>query len=271
MKYTGLFLALLIVLTGCSAGTQNQPEANASTESPHGSTVAENAQLPFPQGTYSVSSGQIEYGAYTGYESKPEGIENPPGVILIHEWWGLNQNIVDTAEKLSTHGYHVIAVDLYGGEVTENPSTASRLVSDVNQTDAITNLQAAQRYLESSGSQTVSSLGFCFGGGQSMEFATAEMNPDASIIFYGNPITNQTRLLNVDHPILGIFGENDSTIPAESVNELDTLLDNQTRHSIHTYPGANHAFANPSGDRFDESAARDAWNKTLNFLSDIQE
>jgi len=254
-------LLLLIAFPACTTGVVEEA-------SPHGETVSEAAQLPFPEGEYDTIATNITYEEYRGLEVTTSK-DNAPGVILIHEWWGLNDNMQATAEKLGTQGYNVLAVDLYNGTVAETSSEARELVTQVDQEEALENIEAAQRYLESQGSSTVASLGFCFGGGQSMQFAVAQNNPDASIIFYGDPIENETQIQQIEQPLLGIFGQNDTTIPLENVERLQSNLQGENQ-SIHVYDDANHAFANPSGDRFNEEAATDAWQKTLQFLQDIE-
>lgn len=263
MRTLSLFgLLAVILLAGCS--TQLDESMNAS--SIHGEVMASEAQLPVEDGSYAVSSEEVDYGPASGYLASPNRSQ-APGVVLIHEWWGLNDNMRSTADKLASHGYRVLAVDLYGGSVAQNSSQARELVGMVDQEESLANLQAASEYLRSSGSQVVSSFGFCFGGAQSMNLAVSEFAPDASIIFYGSPVTNVSQLRGVSQPVLGVFGGADQSIPLSSVQALDEGLDGVVDHEVIVYEGANHAFANPSGDRFDEEAAAAAWQETLAFLS----
>lgn len=244
-------------------------EAMANGEpSPHGETPAMQAQLPVEDGAYESFSQEVNYGPATGYLATPSIDESVPGVVLIHEWYGLNENIKETADKLATHGYNVLAVDLYNGQVAQDSTQARELVGSVDQQEALENMESAQQYLRSIGSAQVGSWGFCFGGAQSMNLAVSEFAPDASVIYYGNPITDEEQLAAVTQPLLGIFGSEDAGIPVSSVDELDSKLDGITQHEIIIYQGADHAFANPSGDRFNEEAASAAWQETLSFLSE---
>lgn len=113
----------------------------------------------------------------------------------------------------------------------------------------------------------VASRGRCFGGAQSLQYSLASDSLDATVIYYGRLETDPETLASINGPVLGIFGEADSSIPPEVVNEFDQALDQtNTMHSITIYPDAGHAFANPSGSRFDRESALDAWTQTLEFL-----
>ena len=110
------------------------------------------------------------------------------------------------------------------------------------------------------------SLGWCFGGGQSLQLAVNEPL-DATVIYYGNLVTDEKQLLKIGWPVLGIFGDKDTSIPVSSVNEFDASLDKlKITNEIYIYPGVGHAFANPSGMNYAPEQTRDAWEKTLAFL-----
>ena len=193
---------------------------------------------------------------------------------MIHEWWGLNDNIKDMADELASEGYVVLAADLYNGEVATTPDKAMQLVSSVreNPEQAISNLQSAVQYLASLpnvNSSRIASLGWCFGGGQSLQLAlNSEQNPlAATVIYYGNLVNDTNELSKINWPVLGIFGDQDQSIPVESVNAFEQAL-NETgvTNEIYIYPGVGHAFANPSGDNYAPAETVDAWEKTLAFL-----
>jgi carboxymethylenebutenolidase len=198
-----------------------------------------------------------------------------PAVVMIHEWWGLNQNIKDMAETLAKEGYVVLAVDLYNGQVANTPDTAQNLVSKVrdNPSESINNLQHAVKYLaslENVNSSKIASLGWCFGGGQSLQLALntePEYPLAATVIYYGNLVSDQESLSKIKWPILGIFGDQDQSISVESVKQFeDTLNANGITNEIYIYKGVGHAFANPSGDNYAPKETQDAWEKTLSFL-----
>lgn len=197
-----------------------------------------------------------------------------PAVVMIHEWWGVNDNIKEMADELAGEGYVVLAADLYNGEVATDPNRARELSSSVreNPQEAITNLQSAVQYLASlpnvNGSR-IASLGWCFGGGQSLQLAlNSEQHPlAATVIYYGNLVNDTNELSKIKWPVLGIFGDQDNSIPVDSVRAFGRGL-NETgvTNEIYIYPGVGHAFANPSGDNYAPQETTDAWEKTLTFL-----
>lgn len=205
-----------------------------------------------------------------GFIAQPKGEGDYPGIIMIHEWWGLNDNIREMAKILAKEGYTVFAVDLYNGEVATTSSRAGELASSVrnNPEEAIATMQAAAAYLRNSGVERVGSLGWCFGGQQSLQLSLNE-DMDATVIYYGHLTDNTTQLQQLQGPVLGIFGEEDGSISLESVNNFDQALDTvNVQHNIHIYPGVGHAFANPSGSNYAPQETMDAWSKTVAFLNE---
>jgi carboxymethylenebutenolidase len=198
-----------------------------------------------------------------------------PAVVMIHEWWGLNENIKNMANLLAKQGFVVLAADLYKGEVANNPERAMELVQIArnNQNNSINNLQSAVKYLSSLqnvDSSKIASLGWCFGGGQSLQLAlNSQEHPlAATILYYGTPlVTDKALLSKIKWPVLGIFGDKDQAIPVEEINQFGNSL-NQSgiTNNIHIYKGLGHAFANPSGDNYAPKETEDAWQKTLSFL-----
>jgi carboxymethylenebutenolidase len=224
------------------------------------------------------SSGYLVYADTTNATSasgqQQQQQQKLPAVVMIHEWWGLNDNIKDMANELASEGYVVLAADLYNGEVATTPDKAMQLVGTVreNPEQAISNLQSAVQYLASLpnvNSSRIASLGWCFGGGQSLQLAlNSEQNPlAATVIYYGNLVNDTNELSKINWPVLGIFGDQDQSIPVESVNAFEQAL-NETgiTNEIYIYPGVGHAFANPSGDNYAHAETVDAWEKTLAFL-----
>ena len=224
------------------------------------------------------SSGYLVYADTTNAMStsgqQQQQQQKLPAVVMIHEWWGLNDNIKDMANELASEGYVVLAADLYNGEVATTPDKAMQLVGTVreNPEQAISNLQSAVQYLASLpnvNSSRIASLGWCFGGGQSLQLAlNSEQNPlAATVIYYGNLVNDTNELSKINWPVLGIFGDQDQSIPVESVNAFEQAL-NETgiTNEIYIYPGVGHAFANPSGDNYAPAETVDAWEKTLAFL-----
>jgi carboxymethylenebutenolidase len=196
-----------------------------------------------------------------------------PGIIMIHENRGLNENIKDSADILARQGYVVLAVDLFG-EVTADPDRARELSSAVrnNPSPAIENMKSAVRYLgtlDNVNASRIASIGWCFGGAQSLQLAlNSEDQPlAATIIYYGRLVNDTTELSKIKWPVLGIFGDQDDSISVDSVKAFGSGL-NETgvTNEIYIYPGVGHAFANPSNDNYAPAETADAWRKTLEFL-----
>ena len=200
-----------------------------------------------------------------------------PAVIMIHEFWGINDNIRNMARTLAKQaGYVVLAVDLFKGQSTKDPNQATLLVKSVrdNPQEALSNLQAAVKYVSSLpfvNSSKIASLGWCFGGGQSLQLALhSEQHPlAATVLYYGTPlVTDKQALSNIKWPVLGIFGDQDQANPLPLINTFKATLDNTgITNEILIYKGLGHAFANPSGANYAPQQTADAWQKTLTFLS----
>ena len=246
-------------------------EKEHATDSPVASPAAKSA----PAGEVTsepVTYAKIDGTEITGYLAKPAGGEPTAGILVIHEWWGLNENIESMTRQLAGEGYLALAVDLYEGEVAETREDAGRLArgSRDNPGRGQENLRQAWEFLKREhGVEKVGVIGWCFGGGWSLQ--TALMlgdDVDAAVIYYGRVVTDRETLSGLQTPVLGIFGALDQGIPVATVREFQASLDGLGKNaSIHIYEDADHAFANPSGTRYNEKAAADAWQKTLTFFS----
>lgn len=191
-----------------------------------------------------------------------------PGVVMIHEWWGLNDNMKEMARTLAGSGYQVLAVDLYGGKVAATTSEAMALRNSVSKEETTANLRAAVKFLRDRQVPRIASLGWCYGGGKSLELALSGERLDATVIYYGALSTSTAELARINWPVLGIFGADDRSIPLSTVREFDAALDMLgVANEIHIYPGVGHAFANPSGPNYAPNETKDAWEKTLAFLN----
>jgi carboxymethylenebutenolidase len=199
-----------------------------------------------------------------------------PAVVMIHENKGLNENIKNMANLLAKEGYVVLAVDLFNGEVTTDQKRASELSQAIrnNPESAITNLKSAVKYLTSLPNvnpEKIASLGWCFGGQQSLQLAlNSEDHPlAATVIYYGRLVTEPETLSKIKWPVLGIFGEQDESIPVPTVEQFEqALTKNGITNEIYIYKGVGHAFANPSGENYAPNETQGAWHKTISFLNE---
>ena len=228
---------------------------------------------PQPVLSEEVAYGRIEGEPLTGYLAYPESAHGGmPGVMLFHEWWGLNDNIRAMADKLAAQGYVVLALDLYDGKVAADPAQAREYMQSAmaNRDRLNANIQQAWKFMdEEIGALSVAAMGWCLGG--SMAFNAALLYPqslDAVVVYYGHVTdTSREQLATLKMPILGLFGAADRGIPVEGVKRFRDTLDELGKDAtIIIYEGAGHAFANPTGERYDPDAAEDAWERTLKFL-----
>lgn len=217
---------------------------------------------------------EVSYGpGLRGVLATPAGKERGlPGLVVIHEWWGLNDNVKAMARRLAGEGYAALAVDLYGGKVAQTPDEAMTLTREAgaNEGASRANLESAYAYLvDEVKAPRVGSIGWCFGGGMSLTLALARpAELDAAVIYYGRLVTDPALLDPLQMPILGIFGAEDQGIPVASARAFEAALEALGKDAtIVVYEGADHAFANPSGQNYQPEAAEDAWDKTLAFLS----
>lgn len=271
-----VLLAALLAVVGCRHTPNPDPAAEMRHQHDGDAPVASGAAADAD--ALDVATERVTYATVGGREvvgvlARPAAVADAlPGVVVIHEWWGLNANVEDMARRIAAEGYRVLAVDLYGGRAASTPDEAMALMraSMAAPEAARSNLQQAFAYLaEAQGAGRVAVLGWCFGGAMAQQAALAQPTDwAATVIYYGRPVTDAGAWAPVQGPVLGLFGGADTSIPADSVAALDAALAAAgVEHEIVTYPGADHAFANPSGERYQPEAAEDAWRRTTAFLA----
>jgi carboxymethylenebutenolidase len=219
---------------------------------------------------YAEVAGELVYGYFV---SPQDMVEPLPALIVIHEWWGLNDNMKAMADRLAGQGYMVLAVDLFGGSVAGSPAQARELMLHVveNPNEGRENIRQAYQFLaEAASAPRVGVIGWCFGGGWALT-AALELPTElsAAVIYYGQVTDDQDKLRTLQTPILGHFGANDTGIPIASVEQFRDILESLRKdYTIEIYPGVGHAFANPTGQNYNAAAADKAWKMTLEFLND---
>ena len=258
---------------GKQAGRDNvdamsREHATDTTEPSEAAKLAPRRPIVSERLPYADLNNELVYGHFA---FPADMVEPLPAIIIIHEWWGLNDNVRAMADRLAGEGYIVLAVDLYGGEVAESPAGARQLMLSVveNPDQASENIRKAYDFVNTAaGAPKVGSLGWCFGGGWSLN--TAMLFPDeldASVIYYGQVTDDEDKLRAINVPILGLFGADDTGISVESVQQFEAALERlRKNYDIQIYPGAGHAFANPTGRNYNAEVAEDAWRRTLEFF-----
>lgn len=194
-----------------------------------------------------------------------------PGIVVIHEWWGLNDNIRAATRRLAGQGYRALAVDLYRGATASSPDSAQALTkSALSRRDQLmANLRAAHDHLRSEAeAPQVAVLGWCFGGSRTFDtVAAAPTRYDAAVAYYGSPEPVTASVLDtLTTPVLAHFGRQDEVVSMKAVRGFQSRLETaDATVQVHLYD-AGHAFANPSGESYDREAAGEAWSRTTKFL-----
>ncbi len=216
-----------------------------------------------------VVYGTVDGRQLKGFLTKPKGAKGGPAIIMVHEWWGLNDNIQAVAKRYAGEGYTVLAVDLFG-RVATTPDSAMVLYQTAmkNVPGGEKNIAAAIGFLKAQGATAIGAVGYCFGGHWSLRTGLVGGNDiKAVVMYYGAPITNPTEIARLKAPVLGLFGGKDTGIPVDSVRAMEKVMKAAGRTvAINVYADANHAFANPSGQAYNAKAADDAWAKSLAFF-----
>jgi carboxymethylenebutenolidase len=207
-----------------------------------------------------------------GYLALPRGEGTHAAVIVIHEWWGLNDWVKQQADSLAKHGYVAFAADLYKGSVANDEETAHQLVSGLAEDDAMRTLRASADFLRSRSdvrAHAIGVLGWCMGGKYAIRAAAADPGLRACVMYYGAPITDPATIRGIQAAVLGNFGGDDKGPSPTQVKEFEAALKKAGKKAdFKIYSGAGHAFANvnnPWGG-YREAAAKDAWKRTLAFL-----
>ena len=227
--------------------------------------------------SFAATSHQVSYKSgdetVNGILYTPAGKGPFPGIVVIHEWWGLNDWVKEQASKLADQGYVALAVDLYRGKVADNPGLAHELARGLPEDRAARDLHAAVEFLQSQPNvrrDRIASIGWCMGGGYSLNVALAEPTLTAAVINYGHLATDPAAIQKLHAAILGNFGGKDQGIPPEDVGKFEAALRQAGKKAdIKIYPDAGHGFENPNNKaayRADDTA--DAWQRTVNFLSE---
>ena len=204
----------------------------------------------------------------------PPGKGPFPALIVIHEWWGLNDWVKEQASKLADQGYVALAVDLYRGKVATTPEMAHEIMRGVPEDRARRDLHSAFEFLASQPNvkkDRIGSIGWCMGGGYSLDVGLDEPTLAATVINYGHLATDTDALKKINAPIMGLFGAQDQGIPPADVHKFEqTMKQLGKKIDVKIYDDAGHAFENPdnkTGYRTEDAA--DAWKRTIDFLAMI--
>ena len=199
----------------------------------------------------------------------PEG-KGRAGILLIHEWWGLNDQIRTMAVEFARLGFVALAADLYGGRSATSPDEARSLMQAVDGAVATRTLVAWVDWLRNhdASSGQVATIGWCFGGGWSLN-ASIATPVDATIVYYGNVRKSADEVASLHGPVLGHFATEDQWINEEMVSGFEASMQAAGKTVTSHWYEAQHGFANPTTARHDEEDAAAAWERTLAFLDRV--
>ena len=209
-----------------------------------------------------------------GYLAEPANSANAPGVVVLQEWWGLDDEVMSVADRLAKAGYRALVPDLYRGKLALESNEAEHLMNDLNFGDAASqDVRGAVQYLKATGSSKVAVTGFCMGGALTILAACNVPELDASIVWYGNPPLEYVNAEAISKPMLAHWALHDEFFAAAGVDQLEEKLKHAgVNYEFHRYD-TKHAFANPKSDsrgmpplKYDADAAKLAWDRTLDFL-----
>ena len=210
-----------------------------------------------------------------GYLAEPAQGAKAPGVVVIQEWWGMNDQIKRVADKLAADGYRALVPDLYRGKVALEANEAEHLMKGLNFGDAAgQDVRGAVQYLKGSGSAKAGVTGFCMGGALTLLAAVHVPEADAEVVWYGYPPLEYVDAAKIRKPLMAHWATEDGAFPIGKVDELEKKLrEAKVGFEFHRYK-AKHAFANEEASpkklpilQYDPAAAKLAWSRTMDFLA----
>ncbi len=266
-KALGSAAAAGMLLTACQHSEEETPPPVVD-ESANGSG-AEPATAGLVTGTVSYPGDQ-EGETLSGYLARPEEEGTRLGVVVIQEWWGLDDHIKDVTRRFASVGFAALAPDLYHGQVTTEPDQARKLVMELDMEAAVAEIRAAMGYLLGQDyveGEAAGAVGFCMGGGLVLQLARVSDRLGAAVAFYGSPLSAE-QAAQVEAPVMGNYGAEDQGIPESRIRTMEAAFEEAgVNHDIKIYEGAQHAFFNdtrPSSHA--PEASEDAWARTLDWF-----
>jgi carboxymethylenebutenolidase len=211
----------------------------------------------------------------SGYYAEPAAGSTAPGVVIIQEWWGVNDQIKGVANRLAAAGYRTLIPDLYRGQCSVEVKEAEHLMNNLNFGDAASqDIRGAVHHLKAGGSKT-GVIGFCMGGALTLLSAPNVPEADAFVCWYGYPPLEYIDAAKIKAPLQGHFAIEDAFFPIQQVDELEKKLQAAgVKYDFHRYQ-AQHAFGNetarnmPIPAKYDAAAAELAWQRTLEFFREF--
>lgn len=224
--------------------------------------AAKTEAVHFPSGKETVG----------GFLAAPEKPGRYPGLIVIHDWWGLTDWVKEQTQRLADQGFVALAVDLYGGKVATNATEASELSGALEHDRSVLSLMAGIVYLAGRNDvqrDRIGVVGWAMGAGYALQLAMHVPTLGACVVNYGVLPTDPNDLQNIGAPVLGNFGADDHGVTPADVQAFEKTMKTLSRRvDLKVYDGAGHSFENPNNrDDYRPEAAQDAWSRTVTFLN----
>jgi carboxymethylenebutenolidase len=262
-------MANALLLAASGAPVHEVAEAAGEIEGTAPATMS--ATLPATANALEIQTSLVSFkgnGDASGYLAKPSAAGTYPAVVVIQEWWGVDDHIKNVTERFAKIGYVAIAPDLYRGKVAKEPSDAMRLINTVQKDQALLDIQGAADYLLAMDSVTPKKagiIGFCFGGGLAMLMSYKGQNVGAVVSFYGAGVSpSDSDIAAVTAPVLGLYGDKDTNFTTDLINGWAAKFKAAGKiNEMVIYKDAPHAFFNDTRDSYRKEAAEDAWKRTL--------
>ena len=209
-----------------------------------------------------------------GYLAQPANAGNAPGVVVIQEWWGLDEEVKSVADRLAAAGYRALVPDLYRGKLALEAKEAEHLMGDLDFGDAAgQDIRGAVQYLKATGSKKVAVTGFCMGGALTVLAACNVPELDGTVVWYGYPPLEYVNAEAIQKPMLAHWATHDDFFAISGVDQLEAKLKEAGVSFDFERYDAKHAFANPKSDsrglpplQYNPEAAKLAWERTFDFL-----
>ena len=263
----------LLAALGCASPESNVEEPE---EAPVPESATEGVTVEPDDPDIEVSEVEVpgEEGAIRAYQARPSSEGTFAAILLIHENRGLKEHTRDVARRFAKLGYTGLAVDLLsrtgGSDQFADEAEATTAISELDQGGVISDLKSSATWLQDQAyvqGDRIGAVGWCWGGGQTWRLATEEPRLNAGVAFYG-PNPPIEAVPNIQAAMLGIYGGEDVRITDQEPELEEALASAGKMYEMKVFDGANHAFFNDTGERFDPEAAEQAWSDTLNWFNE---
>jgi len=268
----GLIAIATLALIAASCNRDEQSKQLADEHADHTTAASSTTSTTTAPPAAARSDELVRFGDASGYLALPSSADaKKPAIIVIQEWWGVDDWVREQTARFADQGYVALAPDLYRGRKTSSPDEAHELARGLPRDRAMADLKAAIDYLSTRPDVDpthIGVIGWCMGGGYALELATTDPRVKATVVNYGSLVTDPAAITRITGQILGNFGGADRGIPVEDVKAFGAKLTMYGKlGDIKIYDGAGHAFMNPNNkEGYNEAAAKDAQGRIDRFF-----